>query len=331
RLSERQDDRADDRRGRDSRPPGAARGACVPSLRLGLHRRVRRTGCRRVGPRPVGAGPQGGVGDSCRDRDHPLRPALPRGAARAAALPPGALSGPHGRGEPPGRLCDGAGLRLRFDAMHRSGAGNRANARRQRGQPRRWSSPAPRLLAGARRAVRPGCRRDRAIHRVPAALPPASAARRNADGRAAGAHGRAHADGIAQLVWAVAYRQRAVLGAHRGGRYARAAANRDPQGGCKMTAAPGAQRLPIALTIAGSDSSGGAGIQADLKTFSAFGVYGASVLTALTAQNTQGVAAVEPVAAAFVVAQMEAVLSDLQVGAIKTGMLANAAIVGAVA
>jgi hydroxymethylpyrimidine/phosphomethylpyrimidine kinase len=89
--------------------------------------------------------------------------------------------------------------------------------------------------------------------------------------------------------------------------------------------------IPIALTIAGSDSSGGAGIQADLKTFSAFGVYGASVITALTAQNTQGVSGVEPVAAAFVLAQMEAVLSDLAVGAIKTGMLANAAIVEAVA
>ena len=88
---------------------------------------------------------------------------------------------------------------------------------------------------------------------------------------------------------------------------------------------------PIALTIAGSDSSGGAGIQADLKTFSAFGVYGASVITALTAQNTQGVTAIEPVAAAFVAAQMEAVLSDLAVGAIKTGMLANASIVEAVA
>jgi hydroxymethylpyrimidine/phosphomethylpyrimidine kinase len=87
---------------------------------------------------------------------------------------------------------------------------------------------------------------------------------------------------------------------------------------------------PIALTIAGSDSSGGAGIQADLKTFSAFGVYGASVITALTAQNTQGVTAVEPVAASLVVAQMEAVLSDLEVGAIKTGMLANAGIVEAV-
>src|SRR4051794_33916331 len=89
--------------------------------------------------------------------------------------------------------------------------------------------------------------------------------------------------------------------------------------------------IPIALTIAGSDSSGGAGIQADLKTFSAFGVYGASVLTALTAQNTRGVAAVEAVPPSFVLAQMEAVLSDLEVGAVKTGMLANAAIVQAVA
>ena len=88
---------------------------------------------------------------------------------------------------------------------------------------------------------------------------------------------------------------------------------------------------PIALTIAGSDSSGGAGIQADLKTFSAFGVYGASVITALTAQNTLGVTAIEPVAVAFVAAQMEAVLSDLAVGAIKTGMLANAGIIEAVA
>ncbi len=86
----------------------------------------------------------------------------------------------------------------------------------------------------------------------------------------------------------------------------------------------------IALTIAGSDSSGGAGIQADLKTFSAFGVYGASVLTALTAQNTRGVTAIEPVTAPFVLAQMQAVFSDLEVGAVKTGMLANAAIVRAV-
>jgi len=100
-----------------------------------------------------------------------------------------------------------------------------------------------------------------------------------------------------------------------------------------MTTAPGTATTPtpIALTIAGSDSSGGAGIQADLKTFSAFGVYGASVLTALTAQNTRGVVGVDAVAARFVVAQMEAVLCDLKVGAIKTGMLANAAIVGAVA
>ena len=96
-------------------------------------------------------------------------------------------------------------------------------------------------------------------------------------------------------------------------------------------ASPVSARTAIALTIAGSDSSGGAGIQADLKTFSAYAVYGASVLTALTAQNTHGVSAVEPITPAFVVAQMDAVLCDLHVGAIKTGMLANAAIVEAVA
>ena len=87
----------------------------------------------------------------------------------------------------------------------------------------------------------------------------------------------------------------------------------------------------IAVTIAGSDSSGGAGIQADLKTFSALGVYGASVIAALTAQNTKGVRAVLEVPPAFVTAQMDAVFSDLTVGAVKIGMLGNAAVVAAVA
>jgi hydroxymethylpyrimidine/phosphomethylpyrimidine kinase len=88
---------------------------------------------------------------------------------------------------------------------------------------------------------------------------------------------------------------------------------------------------PIALTIAGSDSSGGAGIQADLKTFSALGVYGASVLTALTAQNTRGVQGIHPVPPSFVAAQIDAVLDDLDVRAVKTGMLADAPIIEAVA
>jgi hydroxymethylpyrimidine/phosphomethylpyrimidine kinase len=88
---------------------------------------------------------------------------------------------------------------------------------------------------------------------------------------------------------------------------------------------------PIALTIAGSDSSGGAGIEADLKTFSALGVYGACVITALTAQNTKGVSAIQAVPADFVTAQIDAVFSDLDVGAVKIGMLANASIVEAVA
>jgi hydroxymethylpyrimidine/phosphomethylpyrimidine kinase len=96
-------------------------------------------------------------------------------------------------------------------------------------------------------------------------------------------------------------------------------------------AAPDAGKTAIALTVAGSDSSGGAGIQADLKTFSAFGVYGASVVTALTAQNTRGVQGIHAVPAGFVATQLESVLSDLDVVAIKTGMLADGQIVEAVA
>jgi hydroxymethylpyrimidine/phosphomethylpyrimidine kinase len=88
---------------------------------------------------------------------------------------------------------------------------------------------------------------------------------------------------------------------------------------------------PIALTIAGSDSSGGAGIQADLKTFTALGVYGASVLTALTAQNTRGVSAIHAVPPRFVAQQIDAVADDLRVAATKTGMLSDRATVLAVA
>jgi hydroxymethylpyrimidine/phosphomethylpyrimidine kinase len=87
----------------------------------------------------------------------------------------------------------------------------------------------------------------------------------------------------------------------------------------------------IAVTIAGSDSSGGAGIQADLKTFGALGVYGASVLTALTAQNTQGVTAIHDVPADFIAAQIDAVFSDLAVAAVKIGMLSQVAAITAVA
>jgi len=87
----------------------------------------------------------------------------------------------------------------------------------------------------------------------------------------------------------------------------------------------------IAVTIAGSDSSGGAGIQADLKTFAALGVYGASVITALTAQNTRGVSGIHDVPADFVGQQIDAVFSDLDVGAVKIGMLSQAATIDAVA
>jgi len=88
---------------------------------------------------------------------------------------------------------------------------------------------------------------------------------------------------------------------------------------------------PIALTIAGSDSSGGAGIEADLKTFAAFGVYGACVITALTAQNTKGVFAIHEVPGDFIAAQINAVFSDLAIGAVKLGMLAHAAAIDVVA
>jgi len=89
--------------------------------------------------------------------------------------------------------------------------------------------------------------------------------------------------------------------------------------------------VPVALTIAGSDSSGGAGIQADLKTFAALGVYGACVITALTAQNSKGVAALHDVPAEFITAQIDAVFSDLDIAAVKIGMVATPGAIEAVA
>jgi hydroxymethylpyrimidine/phosphomethylpyrimidine kinase len=91
------------------------------------------------------------------------------------------------------------------------------------------------------------------------------------------------------------------------------------------------QVIPNVLTIAGSDSGGGAGIQADLKAFSALGAYGASVITALTAQNTRGVTAIHTPDPGFVTAQLDAVFDDIRIDAVKIGMLANAQIVRAVA
>jgi hydroxymethylpyrimidine/phosphomethylpyrimidine kinase len=87
----------------------------------------------------------------------------------------------------------------------------------------------------------------------------------------------------------------------------------------------------IALTIAGSDSGGGAGIQADLKTFSALGVFGTSVVTAITAQNTTGVRAVEDVSPAGIAAQMDAVYEDMAVGATKIGMVSRSETIGVLA
>jgi hydroxymethylpyrimidine/phosphomethylpyrimidine kinase len=89
--------------------------------------------------------------------------------------------------------------------------------------------------------------------------------------------------------------------------------------------------IAVALTIAGSDSSGGAGIQADLKTFAACGVYGASAITALTAQNTTGVTAIHDVPAEFVTAQIDAVFGDLDVRAVKVGMVSRSEVIEAIA
>jgi hydroxymethylpyrimidine/phosphomethylpyrimidine kinase len=90
-------------------------------------------------------------------------------------------------------------------------------------------------------------------------------------------------------------------------------------------------RIPRALTIAGSDSGGGAGIQADLKTFTAFKVFGMSVLTSITAQNTQSVLGINDLPPDFVELQIDAVMTDIGVDAVKTGMLSNEAIISAVA
>jgi hydroxymethylpyrimidine/phosphomethylpyrimidine kinase len=90
-------------------------------------------------------------------------------------------------------------------------------------------------------------------------------------------------------------------------------------------------KVPTALAIAGSDSGGGAGIQADLKTFLALGVHGTSAITALTAQNTMGISAVQDVPPSFVAEQIKQVATDFTVASAKTGMLSNAAVVEAVA
>src|SRR4029077_20802612 len=103
--------------------------------------------------------------------------------------------------------------------------------------------------------------------------------------------------------------------------------------GCVLgRAAPaaGPMKLPVALTIAGSDSGGGAGIQADLKTFAAFGVHGTSAITAITAQNTIGVTDIYELPVRVIRAQIDAVVDDIGVQAAKTGMLASAEIIEAV-
>src|SRR5262245_65669199 len=97
-----------------------------------------------------------------------------------------------------------------------------------------------------------------------------------------------------------------------------------------LTSIGGEMTMPLALTIAGSDSGGGAGLQADLKTFAALGVYGASVITSVTAQNTLEVTGIHDLPPDFITLQLDTVTRDLPPDAIKTGMLSNPAIIRAV-
>src|ERR1700716_2510733 len=98
-----------------------------------------------------------------------------------------------------------------------------------------------------------------------------------------------------------------------------------------MSPANASHHRPVAMTIAGSDSGGGAGIQADLKTFQALGVYGTSALTAITAQNTLGVRAVHEIPIEIIAAQIDAIATDIGVDAAKTGMLSSADVIITVA
>jgi len=107
--------------------------------------------------------------------------------------------------------------------------------------------------------------------------------------------------------------------------------DRNPILDCGFSFTTGVTVVRKVLTIAGSDSGGGAGIQADLKTIAALGAYGLTAITAVTAQNSLGVCGVHPIPAAFVARQLDAVCGDMGVDAVKTGMLANAAIINVVA
>ncbi|NYF25713.1 hydroxymethylpyrimidine/phosphomethylpyrimidine kinase [Sporosarcina sp. JAI121] len=104
-----------------------------------------------------------------------------------------------------------------------------------------------------------------------------------------------------------------------------------PGSGFLLSKRAGNRMVHVAMTIAGSDSGGGAGIQADLKTFQELGVFGTSALTAVTAQNTFGVSAIQPIDATIITAQIQAVMDDFDVKAVKTGMLFSAEIIQAVA
>src|SRR5438094_10252103 len=117
---------------------------------------------------------------------------------------------------------------------------------------------------------------------------------------------------------------------HAGPERSRMGARRRRASSTKATQ-PGAQTFPVALTIAGSDSSAGAGIQADLKTFTALGVYGLTAVTCIVAEVPGKVSRIEPVTARMVREQLEVLLKNFRVGAIKTGLLCSAEIISAVA
>src|SRR5437764_1995265 len=321
-----------DRRGRA--PPGACHG------RRGAPRNAR-SGHEGFGgaipPDPALRRPRGG---EARRVPRAAGPAPGRARRRGPRAPaagrgPAARSRPRERLQPPRAPGVGARRRRRGPGAARAGRGGRrrfvARAPQPRHHARAAAAPGRGRAAPApgRRALRRGHRRSR---RAGAGALRAGQARRV---RRADAH---RAEGGGELRPAAAGGPGVPGGLRASRRRSRTAADEHAEGRPRVErrltgayTAHSFMAVPKALTVAGSDSGGGAGIQADLKTFSAVRVFGMSVLTAVTAQNSVGVTGVHDLPPEFVARQLDAVLEDFGADAVKLGMLSTAAIIHAVA